>query len=111
MSLPNESPAEARTFRIDVDGKGPAVRVRLAGELDRITTPALREVLDRLRDDGPEELTVDVAGLQFLDTAGLGEFIRAAELLRLTGGRLVLSGLTPLMRHLLERIGQAELAR
>lgn len=84
------------------------VGVRLFGELDTATVAALRAVLDRFRDHGHRWITVDVAGLRFLGPAGATEFVRVGEALRAAGGRLVLSGLTPRMRRLLEVTGKTD---
>ena len=63
--------------RLDHDGQG--VLVRVAGELDVATAPALRAVLATAqqvlardhRDGGPAVLRVDLAGVRFADRAGL----------------------------------------
>jgi anti-anti-sigma factor len=48
-----------------------AVVVALHGELDIATAPLLREALDAIEDGRPEELTIDLRGLTFIDSAGL----------------------------------------
>ena len=48
--------------------------VSIVGELDMNTVPALR---DALRSPTRRRLTVDLAGLTFIDAGGLSEFIRA----------------------------------
>jgi anti-sigma B factor antagonist len=85
------------------------VGVRLFGELDTATVAVVRELLDRFRNLGHQWITVDVTGLRFLGPAGAGEFVRAGEALRAAGGRLVLSGLTPPMRRLLDITGQTDM--
>lgn len=83
------------------------VRVRLSGELDTATVAVLRPVLDGLHARGDRFLAVDVAGLRFLGTAGLGEFCRSADRCRDAGGRFILTGLTPAVRRLLDLTGYA----
>ena len=54
----------------------------LTGELDIDSVGAVREKLQqRLADDPPEALTVDLGGLTFIDSSGLGLLI---EIRRLT---------------------------
>jgi anti-anti-sigma factor len=91
---------------IDLDVDPQRALVRLSGELDAVTAPALAAALDRLHAEGPRRITVDVAGLRFLGCAGLREFVRASDAMREFGGRLVLTELSPHLRRLLELTGQ-----
>jgi anti-sigma B factor antagonist len=48
-----------------------AAQVTAVGEIDCNSAPQLREELDALLDSGVRELVVDLAGVTFLDSAGL----------------------------------------
>lgn len=48
-----------------------SARVSTAGEVDSSSAPALHAELDRLLDAGFRQLTVDLDGVTFLDSAGL----------------------------------------
>ena len=69
--------------------------VFVQGVLDLITAPRLELLLDRLRDDGHRQITVDLSQLTFLGAAGLSVVIRADHALRSTGGRLLLTRPNP----------------
>ena len=99
-----------QVHREDLPGSGGRAgwgRLRLTGELDTATVAILRSALDGLHARGDRFLAVDVAGLRFLGTAGLGEFCRSADRCRDAGGRFILTGLTPAVRRLLDLTGCA----
>jgi anti-sigma B factor antagonist len=56
---------------IDVSDLGPAVRLTATGEIDSTSAPVLRDRIEALLDAGVDEITVDLAGVTFLDSAGL----------------------------------------
>jgi anti-sigma B factor antagonist len=57
---------------VDVDDATPAARVTATGEIDSSSAPQLRSRLDEVLDRGGlEQLTVDLDGVTFLDSAGL----------------------------------------
>ena len=66
-----ESPPISDLVSIDVTDSGPTVLVTAAGEIDSTSSPVLRQRLDDLLDGEARELTVDLGGVTFLDSAGL----------------------------------------
>jgi anti-anti-sigma factor len=84
---------------------GAVVRVELVGELDASTVPELGQVLTRLCAGGHRWIIVDGTGLRFLGTAGLTELMRTSAVLRRRGGGVQLTGLAPVHRRLIDRIG------
>jgi anti-sigma B factor antagonist len=56
---------------IEVSGAGPSVRVTAAGEIDSTSAPVLRDRLDAILDGGAQDVTIDLSGVTFLDSAGL----------------------------------------
>ena len=76
-------------WRMDVDREGDTAVVRVAGELDSAGSRLLRACLGGLLADGVRVLRVDVAGVSFVDAAGLGVLIGAARRMREAGGELV----------------------
>src|SRR5262245_34494967 len=64
-----------RSLRMSVD-RGPEVVVmRLAGELDAETSPALRDELVRLIDGSVPRLDLDLSELRFVDSVGLSVLV------------------------------------
>ncbi|MFP5373051.1 MAG: STAS domain-containing protein [Actinomycetes bacterium] len=56
---------------VEISEPAPTARVTVAGEIDSSSAPLLREQLDTLFDSPLRELTIDLAGVTFLDSAGL----------------------------------------
>ncbi|MBW8767808.1 MAG: STAS domain-containing protein [Geodermatophilales bacterium] len=68
---------------IDISGAAPYVRLTAAGEIDSSSAPVLRQHLETVLDTEVTEITVDLSGVTFLDSAGLcvlaAAYRRAAE--------------------------------
>ena len=56
---------------VEVSDPAPVARVTATGEIDSSSAPLLREQLDTLLESPLTELTIDLAGVTFLDSAGL----------------------------------------
>jgi anti-sigma B factor antagonist len=69
--------------------------LRLSGELDIATSGTLRQSLDALRDQGRENLVLDLSGVTFCDSTGLGTVATHARWVMGVGGSLVVCGLRP----------------
>ena len=65
--------------------QGPAVIV-VDGELDAYTAPKLKERLADLIEDGTHQLIVDLEGVEFLDSTGLGALLSALKRARAHDG-------------------------
>jgi anti-sigma B factor antagonist len=80
--------------------------LRLEGELDLAAAPQLRAELDEVTDDsGTSSLTLDLAGVSFIDSTGLQELLVALRRLRDRGGTLVLTNPRPIAMRLFEITG------
>ena len=73
------------------DDKGRTV-VELGGELDLFTAPVLRDVLLKLTGNGRHFIAVELSGLRFLDSSGLGVLVGATKRAVAGGGGLCLVG-------------------
>lgn len=62
--------------------------VSLYGELDVATSPELREQLIRVVGDGRARIVLDLEGVDFLDSTGLGTVVAALKRARTHGGDL-----------------------
>ena len=79
--------------------------VVLSGEADTTTAGLLRETLAALLDTGARLVTIEAAGLSFLDSASMRVLVLAARALRGRHGSLVLARPQPVVTRLLEITG------
>jgi anti-sigma B factor antagonist len=64
-------PSTSELVSLTVSDDGPEVVVAAAGEIDSTSAPVVRRRLEALLDAGVRQLTVDLTGVSFLDSAGL----------------------------------------
>lgn len=62
--------------------------VQVAGEIDVYTAPQLREHLDREIEAGVTQLVVDLSGVTFMDSTGLGVLVGRLKQIRLHDGSM-----------------------
>ena len=72
--------------------QGDQTVVSLGGEIDVYTAPFVRERLDEAVHEGRINLIVDLTGVRFLDSTGLGVLVGRLKLTRSLGGSLRLVG-------------------
>jgi anti-sigma B factor antagonist len=79
---------------VDTSMVGDRTLVAVGGEIDVYTAPKLRERLVALIDSGSHDLIVDLEGVEFLDSTGLGVLVGALKRVREHQGslRLVCTG-------------------
>jgi len=64
-------PSSGDLLAVSTTTDGPAARVITGGEIDSSSAPQLRAELEEILAAGVRELTVDLTGVTFLDSAGL----------------------------------------
>jgi anti-sigma B factor antagonist len=62
----------------------------VSGEVDVYTAPALRDRIADLLDSGQHQLVIDLGGVEFLDSTGLGVLVAGLNRAREVGGSLAL---------------------
>jgi anti-sigma B factor antagonist len=90
---------------IEIATDGDWVVVRLAGEIDMASAPAIRETLDSLEDAGYTKLRLDLGSVTFMDSQGLNALARAAKRAHELDGVLVASNPTEPVRRIMELTG------
>jgi len=92
---------------VEVDDQVDPVVVRVRGELDMSTAPALSEALG---DAAPPSATVlvDLAGVAFLDSTAIGTLVAAGKARRDAGGRLQIGARSPIVERVLQITGLDE---
>ena len=80
-----------REFRLDTAGPaGDCAVLRVTGEVDLYTAPALRARIRELAAGGAVHLIADLGQVDFLDSTGLGVLVGGLKRLREDGGSLAL---------------------
>ncbi|HEY3632858.1 MAG TPA: STAS domain-containing protein [Jatrophihabitantaceae bacterium] len=62
----------------------------VGGEIDTYTAPTLRDRMTDLLDSGTDTVIVDLSGVDFLDSTGLGVLVAGLERAKQLGGALPL---------------------
>lgn len=64
---------------VDVRRSGDASVIRLAGEIDMLTTPTLRARVTEELQEGPSILVLDMLAVEFLGSSGLALLVEALD--------------------------------
>jgi len=91
-------------FDVEVSTEGAVTVVTVLGEVDVATAPTLRQTLLGLVSEtgGPPRIVIDLAGVDFLDSTGLGVLLGALKRVRAKDGVLVLARAEPHVRKVFE---------
>jgi anti-sigma B factor antagonist len=92
-------------FKLEADVQGPIAVLRLHGELDVSTAPALRDTVVQLISEGRTAIQFDCADLGFIDSTGLGVLIGARARCMAANGSVTLTGVKPALQRLLAVTG------
>lgn len=75
---------------------GRVLTIRIRGEIDHHTAAPMRADMDELLfSHRPTELVLDMSGVSFMDSSGLGLIMGRYGVLRQLGGRLILKDPSP----------------
>ncbi|MBV8984983.1 MAG: STAS domain-containing protein [Acidimicrobiia bacterium] len=77
-----------KTLELEVDRKSDWRVLTVRGEIDVTTTPRVRAQLISLLSEGKPNVIVDLEGVDFLDSSGLGALVAALKLARSRSGEL-----------------------
>jgi anti-sigma B factor antagonist len=88
-------------LHIDVAQDTFPVCIKLTGELDSSSLGALRAAAEPLVSAHPDQLRVDLAGLTFIDSSGIGYFLHTTKRVR----ALTLVNPPPFVRDKLRLLG------
>jgi anti-sigma B factor antagonist len=75
-------------FKVTEDECGGWAVLRVSGELDLVTSPALRQRVHDAVAEGHRQLVVDLSEVFFCDSSGVGVLIATRRLIRSCRGRL-----------------------
>jgi len=79
------------TFTTEDSSDG-LVLLKLAGSLDAMTAPELLPTIDRLVDEKRTRITVNLEGLDLIDSSGVAAIVALYKRTRSNGGRVTVTG-------------------
>ncbi|MCW2823402.1 MAG: anti-anti-sigma factor [Aeromicrobium sp.] len=85
----------------DVDRRGEDTAIAISGEIDLQTAPALRDLVDEMLAKGRTSIVLDMTGVTFLDSSGLGALLGIRREVQSAGGTLALTDLQAPVRKIL----------
>ena len=86
-------------------GDGTAV-LRLTGQLDLVTAPDLVAAVVAVAVEGPaDHVTIDLVGVDLVDSSGLAAFVRSYRLVTARGGTLTVRRSAPHIRKMFSITG------
>ncbi len=93
-------------LQLDLTAGDSATLIAVRGEIDMATAPQLRDLLNRVIDEGTLRVVLDCCELAFLDSSGIGVLVAARNRLG-EDGELVLDSPQAHVRKVLEITGVA----
>ncbi len=82
-----------------------ALVIAPTGRLDSVSSSALEQLVASRLDAGERRVVIDLAGVEYISSAGLRVLLMAAKRLKQPPAALVLCGLGPSVRTVLELAG------
>ncbi len=89
-------------FDVSLEEIGGSYVVVVAGEIDLLGAPELKDVLGQAIALGGKRIVVDMTATRFIDSTTLGVILGASKRLRLDGGEIVLVIDHPSIRKIFE---------
>jgi anti-sigma B factor antagonist len=104
---PDQVPVD--TFEVVTGGTSAAPVLGVRGEIDVATAPVLRTALTRVVASGATTVTVEMSGVTFLDSSGIGVLLGAHRRLREErDGSLRVTGARETVRRVLDITGLSD---
>lgn len=100
-----------KAVQIDIQYRGRTAIAALQGEFDLACANEVRRQLDEVIDAGVSRLVVDLQGVRFIDSSGLGVLLGRYRRLSEAGGELLLLGPRPSVRTVLDLSGVPQVVR
>jgi anti-sigma B factor antagonist len=89
-------------FCIKIREVGAVVLMDVSGRLTSVETGALRDSISRLLKDGRKDIVLNLSGLQYLDSSGVGELARAYVMVVKQSGQMKVIGLSSKIEEVLK---------
>jgi anti-sigma B factor antagonist len=85
-----------------VDRSGDRATARLSGDLDIVTSEEVKRDLAQLIDDGHSVVALDLSGVGFVDSSGLGVLVAVHRHAESNGASFMVRAVPPQVRRLFE---------
>ncbi len=92
-------------FLVATDSEDDFAVIRLDGAVDAHTAPQFEEAVQKVIDDGQNNIVVDCEKLTYISSAGLGVFMGFVEEVREVGGDIKICGLSEKVKQPFEILG------
>jgi anti-sigma B factor antagonist len=89
-------------FSVSIRQAGPVSLLNVSGRLTSFEVGALRDSIARLLQQGRKSIILNLSGLQYLDSSGIGELARIYVTVVKKSGQLKVVGLTPKVDEILK---------
>ena len=96
---------------VEIKTSGDTVTAYLSGELDHHSAKEMREAVDNAVElNMPSKLVLDFKGVSFMDSSGIGLVMGRYRTLSLSGGKLIVSNLSPQLYKIMKLSGIERIA-
>ena len=97
---------------LNIKNENGAAIARLRGEIDHHSAKSMRSELDKyIINFRPPSLAMDMSGITFMDSSGIGLILGRSKLLKECGGSLEIRGAQPYIRRVLKLSGIGRIVR
>ena len=86
--IPRNERSSRVTLKVDETQQGDWTVLHIRGELDLVTSPAVRQSVHDAVAEGRHDVLLDLSGVVFCDSSGVGVLIASRRLMKSCGGRL-----------------------
>jgi stage II sporulation protein AA (anti-sigma F factor antagonist) len=100
------------SLRVDLEVIDHVLCVRLEGELDHHTADELRDRVNQALERKPvRHILLNLGGLEFMDSSGLGVILGRYKQITSQGGEMVVCSISPFVKRLFEMSGLFKIIR
>jgi stage II sporulation protein AA (anti-sigma F factor antagonist) len=101
-----------RNCRVDISKEKGILTVRLSGEIDHHSAVGIRSEIDAMIAElRPERLALDLSGIDFMDSSGIGLIMGRYARMKAVGGELVVERPNARIRKIFEMAGLERIVR
>lgn len=96
-------------MNVEINQSNSCIEVLVSGEIDAYTTPRLKDVISPLANQEQVEMVIDLSGVSFIDSTGLGMLVCLFKTVKSNNGKFTIIGLSNRLRRLFDITGLADI--